>query len=93
VVVATGPFQTPFIPPIASALDPAVAQIHSADYRNPEALAAGKVLVVGAANSGCQIALELAATRAVELSGGKRIPTLPQRPLGRDVWWWGPLWS
>jgi putative flavoprotein involved in K+ transport len=46
------------------------------------------VLVVGAANSGCQIALELSATRTVDLSVGKRIPTVPQRPLGRDVWWW-----
>lgn len=89
VVVATGPFQVPFVPPIGLALDPGVAQIHSADYRNPGALPPGKVLVVGAANSGCQIALELSATRAVELSGGKRIPTIPQRPLGRDVWWWG----
>ena len=89
VVVATGPFQVPFVPPVGLALDPGVAQIHSADYRNPAALPPGKVLVVGAANSGCQIALELSATRTVELSGGKRIPTIPQRPLGRDVWWWG----
>jgi putative flavoprotein involved in K+ transport len=47
------------------------------------------VLVVGAANSGCQIALELAATRTVDLAVGTRIPALPQRPLGRDIWWWG----
>jgi putative flavoprotein involved in K+ transport len=46
------------------------------------------VLVVGAANSGCQIAQELSATHQVELSTGARIPTIPQRPLGRDVWWW-----
>jgi putative flavoprotein involved in K+ transport len=89
VVVATGPFQVPFVPPIASDFDPDVTQVHSADYRNPEDLAPGRVLVVGAANSGCQIALELSATRAVELSAGERIPTIPQRPLGRDVWWWG----
>ena len=62
-VVATGPFQVPFVPPVGLALDPGVAQIHSADYRNPAALPPGKVLVVGAANSGCQIALELSATR------------------------------
>jgi putative flavoprotein involved in K+ transport len=48
----------------------------------------GRVLVVGAANSGCQIAEELSATHSVELSAGQRIPTVPQRPLGRDVWWW-----
>ncbi len=88
VVIATGPFQVPFIPPIAEQLDPHVHQLHSADYRNPAPLPPGRVLVVGAANSGCQIAQELSATHDVELSGGARIPTIPQRPLGRDVWWW-----
>ena len=87
-VVATGPFQAPFTPPVAADLAPDVQQLHSADYRRPEQLAPGRVLVVGAANSGCQIALELSATRTVALSTGKRLPTVPQRPLGRDVWWW-----
>ena len=87
-VVATGPFHVPFIPPIAAQLDPDVYQVHSAAYRNPEPLPPGRVLVVGAANSGCQIAQELSATHPVELSAGARIPTIPQRPLGRDVWWW-----
>ena len=88
VVVATGPFQVPFIPPIAEALDPGVHQIHSAHYRRPETLPAGKVLVVGAANSGGQIAAELSATHHVELSVGQRLPAIPQRPLGRDIWAW-----
>lgn len=88
VVVATGPFQVPFIPAIADALDPGVHQIHSAHYRRPEILPAGKVLVVGAANSGCQIAQELSATHSVELSAGQRLPAIPQRPLGRDIWAW-----
>jgi putative flavoprotein involved in K+ transport len=44
--------------------------------------------VAGAANSGCQIAQELSATHAVELSAGQRIPAIPQRPLGRDIWTW-----
>ena len=88
VVVATGPFQVPFIPAIADALDPGVHQIHSAHYRRPETLPAGKVLVVGAANSGCQIAQELSATHSVELSAGQRLPAIPQRPLGRDIWAW-----
>ncbi|MEU4294775.1 NAD(P)/FAD-dependent oxidoreductase [Kribbella sp. NPDC026596] len=88
VVVATGPFQVPFVPPIAKNLDPDMPQIHSTDYRRPQTLPAGKVLVVGAANSGCQIALELTATHSVELATGQRIPTIPQRPLGRDVWTW-----
>jgi putative flavoprotein involved in K+ transport len=88
VVIATGPFHVPFTPPIAAQLDPNVHQIHSVDYRHPDALPRGRVLVVGAANSGCQIALELSATRDVELSVGRRIPTIPQRPLGRDIWSW-----
>jgi putative flavoprotein involved in K+ transport len=88
VVVATGPFHVPFVPPIAKGLDPDVTQIHSVSYRHPQSLPAGRVLVVGAANSGCQIAAELSATHTVELATGKRIPTIPQQPLGRDVWWW-----
>ncbi|WP_313866003.1 NAD(P)/FAD-dependent oxidoreductase [Mycobacterium sp.] len=88
VVVATGPFHMPFVPLIAHELDPDVRQLHSAEYRRPREVPPGRVLVVGAANSGCQIAEELSATRSVELSTGQRIPTIPQRPLGRDVWWW-----
>lgn len=89
VVVATGPFHVPFIPAMGETLDPEVAQIHSADYRRPEQLPMGDVLVVGAGNSGCQIARELSASRHVDLSVGKRIPTVPQRLLGHDLWWWG----
>jgi putative flavoprotein involved in K+ transport len=88
VVVATGPFHAPFIPPIAEALDPRVHQVHSAHYRHPQTVPPGKVLVVGAANSGCQIAQELSATHSVELSAGQRLPAIPQRPLGRDIWTW-----
>ena len=88
VVLATGPFQVPFTPPVSAQLDGDVHQIHSIDYRRPGDLPLGRVLVVGAANSGCQIALELSATHSVDLSVGRRIPTIPQRPLGRDVWAW-----
>jgi putative flavoprotein involved in K+ transport len=88
VVVATGPFQVPFTPPIAEGLGPAVQQVHSARYRRPQTIPSGKVLVVGAANSGCQIARELSATHSVELSAGQRLPAIPQRPLGRDIWTW-----
>jgi putative flavoprotein involved in K+ transport len=88
VVVATGPFQVPFVPPQAAKLDPSVTQVHSADYRNPQALSDGRVLVVGGGNSGFQIAEELAATRQVDLSIATRYPMLPQRLGGRDLFWW-----
>ena len=88
VVVATGPFQVPFVPPQARGLDPSVTQPHSADYRNPRALPDGPVLVVGGGNSGFQIAEELAATRQVDLSIATRYPMLPQRLGGRDLFWW-----
>lgn len=89
VVVATGPFRVPFVPPVAGDLDEAVFQVHSADYRNPAQLPeGGRVLVVGGGNSGFQIAEELAATRKVDLAVGKRVPSLPQRLLGKDLFWW-----
>jgi putative flavoprotein involved in K+ transport len=88
VVVATGPFQVPFVPPAAQGLEPSVTQIHSASYRNPAALPSGPVLVVGGGNSGFQIAEELAAIRHVDLSIGDRVPMLPQRLAGRDLFWW-----
>ena len=91
VVVATGPFQTPFTPPMAKDLDADVFQIHSIDYRRPDSIPSGRVLVVGAANTGCQIALELSGTHEVEISAGQHLPTVPQRPMGRDVWWWATL--
>jgi putative flavoprotein involved in K+ transport len=78
----------PFIPDAAGGFDASVTQIHSADYRNPQSLPPGPVLVVGAGNSGLQIAEELAATRQVEVSAGQTVPALPQRLLGRDLFWW-----
>jgi putative flavoprotein involved in K+ transport len=88
VVVATGPFQVPFVPPPAAKLDASVTQLHSAGYRNPQALPEGPVLVVGGGNSGFQIAEELAATRTVDLSIATTYPMLPQRRAGRDLFWW-----
>jgi putative flavoprotein involved in K+ transport len=88
VVVATGPFQVPFVPPMAARLDPSVTQVHSAGYRNPQALPDGPVLVVGGGNSGFQIAEELAATCTVDLSIATTYPMLPQRLGGRDLFWW-----
>jgi putative flavoprotein involved in K+ transport len=88
VVVCTGPFAVPFVPATAGGLDAAVVQVHSSRYRNPRDLGDGPVLVVGGGNSGMQIAAELARTRPVELAIGSRFPTLPQRVLGRDLFWW-----
>ena len=61
VVVTTGAHQRPRIPALADDLDPSIRQLHSIGYRNPGQLAPGGVLVVGAANSGTDIALEAAA--------------------------------
>jgi putative flavoprotein involved in K+ transport len=89
VVVATGPFQTPRIPAVATQVDPRVSQLHSAEYRNPYQLPAGaRVLVVGAANSGLQIAAELAARCTVTVAVGSKPMALPQRIAGRDLFSW-----
>jgi putative flavoprotein involved in K+ transport len=87
VVVATGPFQVPFVPALARGLDPAVQQLHSSGYRSPVAISEGPVLVVGGGNSGFQIAEELSGTHAVHLAIGSRQKPLPQRVLGRDLFW------
>lgn len=91
VVAATGPFQRPVIPAIAPKSDKLV-QIHSADYRNPEQLPEGAVLVVGAGSSGVQIADELRrAGKKVYLSVGAH-DRPPRAYRGRDfVWWLGVL--
>jgi putative flavoprotein involved in K+ transport len=88
VVVATGPFQTPVVPGLAAGLGPHVVQLHSASYRNPADVPPGPVVVVGAGNSGRQIALELAATHDVTLAVGTQSLELPQRFLRRDLFWW-----
>jgi putative flavoprotein involved in K+ transport len=87
VIVATGAFQRPYIPAIASRLTSSIVQLHSSNYRNPLALPDGPVLVVGAGNSGAQIALELAGQRKVWLAG-RNTGHLPRRVLGRDVFDW-----
>jgi putative flavoprotein involved in K+ transport len=88
VVIATGPFQVPFVPAIADRLGPEVAQLHSTSYQSPDALPDGPVLVVGGGNTGFQIAEELSGSREVHLSIGSRQTPLPQRILGRDLFWY-----
>ncbi|HEX3198338.1 MAG TPA: FAD-dependent oxidoreductase [Propionibacteriaceae bacterium] len=70
VVVATGTFgRTPSIPDFALDLDPSIRQLHSSEYRRPEQLKPGRVLVVGAAHSGTDIAFEVSATHPTVLAG------------------------
>jgi putative flavoprotein involved in K+ transport len=88
VVVATGPFQRPFVPEMASQLAPTVHQAHSVEYRRPSDVTPGRILVVGGGNTGFQIAEELSSTHDVVLAVGSRQTPLPQRVLGRDLFWW-----
>jgi putative flavoprotein involved in K+ transport len=88
VVVATGPFQTPYVPKVAEKLAPDVFQTHAIGYRRADQVAPGTVLVVGGGNTGFQIAKELSTTQRVVLAIGSRQTALPQRLLGRDLFWW-----
>ena len=69
VVVAMANFQKPRVPAFAPELDPTIVQLHSSDYRNPSQLQNGGVLIVGAGNSGSEIAMELATGHPTWMSG------------------------
>lgn len=69
VVVATGGFNHPRIPDFANSLSPDIVQMHSSDYRGPSQVQEGPVLVVGAGQSGAEIALDLIEQHQVWLSG------------------------
>jgi putative flavoprotein involved in K+ transport len=88
VVVATGLYQKPKMPPVSVDLPREIKQIHSDEYRNPQSLPEGAVLVVGSGQSGAQIAEELYQSgRRVYLSvslAGR----VPRRYRGKDVNWW-----
>ncbi|WP_193183713.1 flavin-containing monooxygenase [Nisaea sediminum] len=87
VVVATGPFQIPVIPPVVPE-DAGITQLHSSAYRNPDQLGDGGVLVVGAGSSGVQIADELNRSgRKIHLSVGAHHRP-PRAYRGRDYCWW-----
>jgi putative flavoprotein involved in K+ transport len=88
VVVATGPFQTPNVPALAERLATEVVQMHSTGYRRPGDVPEGTVLIVGGGNTGFQVAEELSATHEAHLAVGSRQTPLPQRLLGRDLFWW-----
>ncbi len=88
VIVATGPFQTQFIPGLAKELDRSILQLHSSNYFNKQQLPDGELLVVGSGNSGLQIADELLASHPVTVAQGKPQPFLPQKLLGQSLFWW-----
>jgi putative flavoprotein involved in K+ transport len=76
------------VPGIAEGLGDDVVQMHSTGYRSPESVPDGRVLVVGGGNTGFQIAEELSASREAHLAIGSRQTPLPQRILGRDLFWY-----
>jgi putative flavoprotein involved in K+ transport len=86
VVVASGAFRRPHVP--AAARDLAVPQLHSADYRSPDDVPPGRVLVVGGGNSAAQLAVELSATHDVTLASAREPRYLPARVLGVSIFDW-----
>ena len=80
VIVATGANALPRLPDAAAGLDPAIRQLHTSQYRSPAGIPDGDVLVVGAGTSGSEIALELAASHSVLLSG-RPTPHIPDPVL------------
>jgi putative flavoprotein involved in K+ transport len=89
VVVASGFFQSPRIPEYSRSIPADILQLHSGSYRNPDALPLGAVLVVGSAQSGCQIAEELYQSgRKVYLCVSGSSGRVPRRYRGRDIVYW-----
>ena len=88
VVLATGAFNIAQVPAVAAAVPPGIAQLTTAQYRNPQQLEAGGVMVVGAAASGAQIADEIHRSgRPVTLAVGEHVRA-PRTYRGRDIQWW-----
>ena len=88
VVLATGAFNIAQVPKLAEAVPSGIAQLTTAQYRNPESLEPGGVMVVGAAASGAQIADEIHRSgRPVTLAVGEHVRA-PRTYRGRDIQWW-----
>jgi putative flavoprotein involved in K+ transport len=89
VVVATGATSAPNVPArLAEQVPPGITTLTTADYRNPDQLPDGGVLVVGASASGVQIAEELQRSgRTVTLAVGEHV-RMPRTYRGRDILWW-----
>lgn len=93
VIIATGAFHTPYIPDYAAVIDPSIIQLHSSAYRNPNDMPAQNVMVVGAGNSGAEIALELAKSGKKVWLAGRDVGRPPANKLGklfggRLLWWY-----
>jgi putative flavoprotein involved in K+ transport len=88
VVMATGAFQQPAVPPIARQFAADVVQLTPESYRHPQQTPAGTVLVVGDGATGRQIARELSATHRVLLAAGHPRRVSKERILGRHLFWW-----
>ncbi|GAA3485016.1 hypothetical protein GCM10018966_095480 [Streptomyces yanii] len=88
-VIATGAQRLGNVPPVSKKVGAEVFQVHTGDYRNPKQIPGSRVVVVGAANSGAQIATELAKTHRVTLSQGSPLPHFGRRFLGIGIHWWG----
>lgn len=88
-IMATGPFQVPFIPEIAKLLPNSITQIHSAAYTNPSVIKGDRVLVVGGGNSGAQITQELTeADKQVTIAVARPLKFLSLTVFGKSIFWW-----
>jgi putative flavoprotein involved in K+ transport len=87
VIVAMSNYQKPGVPPFAQDLDREIVQLHSMHYKAPDQLQPGSVLLVGAGNSGSELAMELAKSRHVYMAGRStgEIPFRPSGFLGRTL--------
>jgi putative flavoprotein involved in K+ transport len=88
VVLASGACTVPNVPKLAEAIPPGIVSLSALDYRAPEQLPEGGVLVVGASSSGIQLANEVHASgRPVTLAVGEHV-RMPRYYRGRDILWW-----
>ena len=93
IIVATGPFHTPYTPPCHTKISTDTMQMHSNYYKATHQLQDGDALVVGAGDSGYQILDEVSKdkSRTVYFSGLTNVKSIPQQFLGKTLWWWFTL--
>lgn len=88
VIIATGPFSEPYIPYFPELESSSIKQIHTNQYKNPSQIEKGEVLIVGAGNSGAQIAVELSKSHDVIISSRSKLSFKPHIILGKSLFWW-----